>query len=294
LTGFAANSLLCRAALGSGAIDAWSFTAVRLGAGAAALGLLQRLMAGRAGRGGASVSADRASTGSFTSALALYAYAGAFSLAYLRLPTGVGALVLFACVQATMLGWSIARGARPTASEWIGLCVAGAGLVLLALPGATKPDALGLALMAVAGIAWGVYSLRGRGIRSPLAATSGNFARSLPMALIALFAASLLGSLRAQPRGVGLALASGALASGLGYSLWYLALPGLSATRAALVQLLVPVFAAAGGILLLGENLSPRIGLSGGLILGGVGVAVLVRGSARGPRGAPVADRPPR
>lgn len=274
LIGFAGNSLLCRAALGTNTIDAWSFTAVRLGGGAATLALLQRLVADRGARG-------RSSSASLPSALALYGYAALFSLAYLRLPTGVGALVLFACVQATMLGWSISRGARPGCFEWIGLAVAIAGLVLLTLPGASMPDPLGLALMALAGIAWGVYSLRGRANRAPLAATSGNFARSAPLALAALLAAHLHGSLHALPRGAALALASGALASGLGYSFWYLALPGLSATRAALVQLVVPVLAAGGGVLLLGESLTPRLVLSGALILGGVGIAVLVGGRDR-------------
>ncbi len=273
LIGFAANSLLCRMALGARAIDAWSFTAVRLGGGALMLALLARA----AGRGARSPRG----AGSFGSALALFGYAVLFSLAYLRLSTGVGALVLFACVQATMIGWAIGTGARPSAVEWLGLAVALLGLAFLTLPGASAPDPLGLLLMALAGVAWGAYSLRGRGNRAPLFATADNFARSVPLALAGLALGFVLGPLHGTARGVALALASGALASGVGYSLWYLALPGLSATRAALVQLTVPVLAAAGGILVLDERATPRLLLSALLILGGVGVALLGRGRAR-------------
>ncbi len=267
LVGFAANSLLCRMALGPRSIDAWSFTAVRLGGGALALQLLA-----------ASASGERRTRGgSLGSALALFGYAAAFSLAYLRLSTGIGALVLFGAVQATMIGWSIARGARPSALEWTGLALALSGLAFLALPGASVSDPTGLLLMALAGVAWGAYSLRGRGNRAPLASTADNFARSVPLALAGLVLGLLLGPLHLTLRGALLALASGALASGLGYSLWYLALPGLTATRAALVQLTVPVLAAAGGILVLGERLTLRLVLAALLILGGVGTAVLGR-----------------
>lgn len=275
LAGFAANSLLCRAALRSGAIDAWSFTAIRLGSGAVALLLLARVAArGPAAGGGSSVSA-----------LFLYLYAAAFSLAYLRLPTGVGALVLFASVQATMIGWGVARGARPSRLEWAGVGIALSGLVVLTLPGASLPDPFGLYLMAIAGVAWGAYSLRGRSSRAPLAATTGNFLRSVPLALAALLGAYALesrsGGLHASPSGSWLALASGALASGVGYSLWYLALPELRALTAALVQLTVPVWVGIAGILLLGESLSPRLAIAAPLILGGVACAVLPRTRAR-------------
>lgn len=273
LAGFAANSLLCRAALAAGAIDAWSFTAVRIGSGAAALVLFARISGGRAGGGPAPARV----AGSFLSALALWGYAAAFSLAYLWLGAGIGALVLFASVQATMIGWSAWRGARPSARERHGLVLAMAGLVLLTLPGASLPDPSGLALMVLAGIAWGVYSLRGRASAAPLLATRDNFVRAVPLALGALLAALVLGSLHASARGAGLALASGVLASGLGYSLWYLALPRLSAVRAALVQLLVPVLAAAAGIVLLDERPTWRLLVAGPLILLGVGLAVLGR-----------------
>jgi drug/metabolite transporter (DMT)-like permease len=268
LAGFAANSLLCRKALLSVAIDAASFTALRLLSGAIVLALLERA----ARRGAPSRSAV-----SIASALALFAYAAAFSYAYLRLGAGVGALVLFACVQVTMIGWDIREGARPRPTEWAGLALALAGLVLLTLPGADVPDPAGLVLMALAGAAWGIYSLRGRGSRAPLAATASNFARSVPFALAGLALAAATGPVHATARGAWLAVASGALASGVGYSLWYLALPGLGATRAALVQLVVPVLAAGAGIALLGERASPRLALSAALILGGVAIAVLVR-----------------
>lgn len=261
---FAANSLLCRAALGSGAIDAWSFTVVRIASGAAALVVLASL-GGKRGEG----------RGSFLSALALYGYAGAFSLAYLSLGAGVGALVLFASVQATMLGWSALRGARPSTRELRGFGLAFAGLVVLTLPGASVPDPLGLALMALAGVAWGAYTLRGRAAGAPLLVTRDNFVRALPLALGALGAALVFTSLHASARGLALAAASGAAASGVGYSLWYLALPRLTAVRAALLQLSVPVLAATLAILLLGEPVTWRLAVAGPLVLIGVGWAVL-------------------
>ena len=270
LVGFAANSILCRGSLGSGSIDAASFTAIRLASGAVVLLLLSRVSpSGRSIRG----------AGSFRSALALFAYAAAFSLAYLRLGTGVGALVLFACVQATMIAGGIRGGARPAPAEWLGLSIAMIGLCVLTLPGASVPDPIGLVLMAVAGVAWGLYSLRGRGNAAPLLATADNFLLAVPLALGMLAIGFASSSLHAGGRGVGFALASGAAASGVGYSLWYFALPALSATRAAVLQLSVPVIAAVGGVLLLGESLSVRLAIAGALILGGVGAAVLVRGT---------------
>jgi drug/metabolite transporter (DMT)-like permease len=268
LIGFAANSLLCRAALENGAwrIDAASFTSLRLLSGALVLALLLRVRGGGARRG------------SWGSALALFAYAAGFSLAYVRIPAGVGALLLFGCVQATMLGVGLFRGERPRPLEWLGLAMALGGLLVLRLPGATAPDPLGATLMAGAGVAWGVYSLRGRGNADPLAATADNFLRSVPMTV----ALSVLGLLtleapRATPMGVGLAVASGALASGVGYSLWYAALPHLTAMRAAVVQLAVPVVAAAGGVLLLGETLTVRLVGAGSALLCGVLLALTAR-----------------
>lgn len=268
LVGFAGNSLLCRLALAAGAIDAASFTAIRLASGALVL-----LVLARGWRGG-----ER--SGSALSALALFAYAAPFSFAYLRLGAGMGALVLFGTVQATMIGWGVVRGERPGPIVWLGLALALGGLGGLVAPGATSPDLVGLASMSVAGVAWGVYSLRGRGAPGhPLATTANNFLYSVPLGAALVAAAAGLDGLDASARGVALAALSGGVASGIGYSLWYAALPGLTATRAAILQLLVPVLAAGGGIGLLGERLSLRLTLTGAAILGGVALAV--RGTAR-------------
>ncbi|HEU0032839.1 MAG TPA: DMT family transporter [Kofleriaceae bacterium] len=262
LVGFAANSLLCRAALGARAIDAASFTAIRLGAGA----LVLVVLAGR--------NAPR--TGSWASGGALFAYAAAFSFAYLRLATATGALILFASVQATMIGWGVARGERPRVVEWLGFAIAGGGLVVLTLPGLAAPDPLGAGLMALAGIAWGIYSLRGRGAANPLAVTADNFARSLPLAAALLLAIPIAGG-QLSTEGVLLAVASGAIASGVGYSLWYAALPSLRATRAAIIQLAVPVLAATGGALVLGEVVTLRLAGATLAILGGIALAVIAK-----------------
>jgi drug/metabolite transporter (DMT)-like permease len=276
LVGFAANSLLCRAALAGGdarLIDAVSFTGVRLVSGALVLALLLRA------RGG------RQTGGSWSSALALFAYAAGFSLAYVRISTGVGALVLFGCVQATMLGTGLVRGERPKAREAVGLLLALGGLVGLTAPGVTAPDPVGVMLMGAAGVAWGVYSLRGRESRDPLAATADNFLRSVPLMGV-LWVMGMLGQHvpHATGQGVALAVASGALASGVGYSLWYAALPHLAATRAAIVQLSVPVLAAVGGVLLLGEGVTLRLALAGTALLAGVLLALSAKAA---PRAAP-------
>jgi drug/metabolite transporter (DMT)-like permease len=266
LVGFAANSLLCRSALGAGSIDAASFTAIRLGSGAVVLFALAR----RGSNAGASAA------GSWLSGVALFAYAAAFSFAYLRLTTATGALVLFATVQATMIGWGVFHGDRPRALEWLGIAIAAGGLVALTLPGLAAPDPIGGVLMAAAGIAWGAYSLRGRGASRPLAATADNFVRTLPFAALLLLAIPLAGG-RVTAEGAGLAAASGAIASGLGYSLWYAALPHLAPVRAAIVQLAVPVVAAAGGALLLGELVTVRLVGATAAILGGIALALLAK-----------------
>jgi len=270
LAAFAGNSPLCRAALRDTQIDAASFTAIRIASGAIALWLIVRLRA-----------SPKARAGSWPSALALFAYAAAFSFAYLSLTAATGALLLFGAVQATMIGAGIARGERLSTPQWLGVVVAGAGLVGLLLPGLTAPPLGGALLMIAAGIAWGVYSLRGRAPAAatvdPTVANAGNFARATPMAL-ALLGIALLWpqeAVRFDATGAGYALASGALTSGLGYAVWYAALRGLTATRAAIVQLSVPPLAAAGGVLLLGEILTPRLVLASVLILGGIAVAVL-------------------
>ncbi len=272
LIGFAGNSILCRMALGGHAIDAWSFTAVRLVGGAVVLAILARANSRKG---------SERSGASFASAIALFVYAAAFSFAYLRLSAGVGALVLFAAVQVAMIGWGILRGERLGAREWLGLGLALGGLAVLATRGDATADPIGLLSMALAGVAWGAYSIRGKSSRSPLRTTAGNFAWSVPLALAGLLVGR--SGLQASSRGIVLALASGVLASGLGYSAWYLALPAISAKRAALVQLLVPVLVAVAGIALLGEQLTARLGIAAALILCGVGLAILRRSPATPP-----------
>jgi drug/metabolite transporter (DMT)-like permease len=264
LIGFAGNSLLCRMALAERHIDAASFTGVRLASGALVLALLAW-----------SRPRTDARPGSWTSAAALVLYAAPFSFAYLRLGAGVGALVLFATVQATMIGWGILRGERPRPSVWIGLGLALVGLVALTMPGATAPDPLGTFAMIVAGAGWGSYSLRGRTtVGDPLVATAGNFVRSVPFAIAIVLGHAMLAQLQSDALGLSLAIASGAIASGLGYSLWYAALRGLTATRAAVLQLVVPVLATAGGVALLGEVVEARLVGAGAVILLGVGMAI--------------------
>ncbi len=263
---FAANSLLARVALRAGEIDAGSFAAVRIAAGAAVLALVTSF-----GRDG--IGAVRRH-GSLPAAFALFAYAITFSYAYMSLNAGTGALVLFAAVQITMLGIGIAGGERPRVPEWIGLAVAFGGLVYLVLPGLAAPSMTGVSLMAVSGVAWGIYSLAARGVRSPVAATAGNFTRAIPLAAGALVVICGTGRAHASLPGVGWAATSGAVASGLGYAIWYTALKDLRTSVAAIVQLSVPVLAAAAGVIVLGEPLTGRLILASGAILGGVALAL--------------------
>jgi drug/metabolite transporter (DMT)-like permease len=261
---FAANSLLCRAALGRSLIDPSSFTSVRLSTGALALVML----AGRR-RG--------ADTGSWLSAAALFAYALLFSIAYLRIPAAVGALVMFGAVQVTMIGWGFARGQRPVPLELLGAGVALLGLLGLTWPGWSAPDAPGCAVMAAAGTAWGAYSLRGLGAGAPLRVNASNFLRAIPFAASASALALAWGRPTLTLAGVGLAATSGAVTSGLGYALWYAALDGMSPTQAAVVQLSVPPLAALGGVLWLGEGLTARLLFSASVILGGIALAIRAR-----------------
>ncbi len=263
IVAFAANSLLCRIALGGNLIDPVSFTSVRLLSGAAILFPLSRL--------GAPSQVVRA-TASWGSGLALFLYAVAFSLAYIYLDTGTGALILFGSVQATMIGVGLKSGERPPPLQWFGLLTALGGLIYLVSPGIAAPDPLGAFLMAISGISWGVYSLRGRNSAAPLASTSGNFLRTVPLAAAVVVVA--LSSLHATRTGIVLALVSGGITSGLGYVLWYWALRGLSTTKAAIVQLLVPVLAALGGVVFLAEVVSARMVVASILVLGGVAAAV--------------------
>ena len=267
LIAFAANSLLTRMALGEGAIDAASFTTIRLGSGAVILLILTALT----GQKSASPSNDQGQ-GKWTAAVTLFVYAVAFSFSYLQLTAGTGALIMFGTVQVTMILAALRQGEKPSLLEWIGLLLALFGLVYLVLPGLEAPPLLGSGLMIIAGGAWGVYSLLGQGATDPIAQTTRNFVRVLPFALgVSLVS---LSNLQLSRTGVTLALLSGALASGVGYSIWYAALRGLTATRAATVQLLVPVIAAVGGIVFLQETLSSRLILASLMILGGIGLSV--------------------
>lgn len=259
---FAGNSLLCRLALKDGQIDAASFTAIRLVSGAAVLALVM------AARGAGPLAA-----GSWRSAVALFVYAAGFSFAYLGLSAATGALLLFGAVQATMMAYGFRRGERFNGWQLFGLALASAGLLMLLLPGLVAPSLPHGLLMAGAGIAWGVYSLRARGSGDPTAATAGNFVRAA--ALAAATGLALLPWSGFTGRGIVYALASGALTSGLGYVIWYRALQGLAATTAASVQLSVPVLATLGGVLLLSEPVTPQLVYASAALLGGLGLVIL-------------------
>ena len=264
MTAFAGNSLLCRLALRQTSIDAASFTLIRIVSGAVALWLIVR-MRGR--------SPEKA--GSWVSAAALFAYAAGFSFAYLSLPAGTGALLLFGAVQATMIIWALRRGEGLSMRQRTGLALALTGLVALVFPGLSAPPLGGSILMFGAGIAWGVYSLRGKKAGDPASATAGNFLRAVPMA--AVLSLAFLPWARIDRAGIGYAIVSGAIASGVGYAIWYTALPSLQAASAASVQLIVPVLAAAGGILFLGETITLRFLFASIAVLGGIALVVIER-----------------
>lgn len=271
LLAFAGNSILCRLALGAAAIDPASYTTVRLVSGALTLWLIVRF------RGG-----SRAASGlrrSWMAGALLFLYAITFAYAYLSLSAGTGALILFASVQLTMLAIAMRSGEKPLLLEWGGWVAAMSGLVYLVLPGIAAPSLAGSTLMMAAGIAWGVYSLLGRGIANPVQATADNFLNSVP--LILLVALAQWPQLGATPIGLTWALLSGSVTSGLGYVAWYAALPRLSATRAATVQLAVPVIAAAGGVALLAEPVTFQMLAAATLILGGIGLSLLARPLAK-------------
>jgi len=276
---FAGNSLLCRVALKHTSIDPASFTAVRLVSGALTLWLVVRARRGTAvGRG------------NWLSALALFAYAAGFSFAYVSLPAATGALLLFGAVQATMIGHGIWVGERLGRMQLLGLALACGGLVGLLLPGLSAPPLVGSVFMLGAGIAWGIYSLRGKGAGDPTRVTAGNFLRAAPIAA-ALSLFTLTGA-RLDPAGIGYAVLSGALASGIGYAIWYTALPALKATHASIVQLSVPVIAALGGIAFLGEALTLRLTLASVAILGGIALVILEKQAAKAPSPIAPATRP--
>ena len=258
---FAGNSLLCRAALKEPAIDAASFTTIRMVSGALVLWLIVQF-----------TRRAQVGDGNWRSALALFGYAAAFSFAYGSLPAASGALVLFGSVQLTMLGHGLWSGERFRGVQIIGFVMAIAGLVSLLSPGLSAPPLVGALLMMCAGLSWGVYSLRAKGQGDPTRVTAGNFIRTIPMVL----ALSLVmhDQIAISSTGVWWAVSSGALASALGYAIWYTALPALKATNAAVVQLSVPVLASLGAVVFLGEQLSPRLWLASLVILGGIGLVI--------------------
>ena len=262
LVAFAANSVLCRVALRNGAIDPASFSTIRFASGALTLLVITSLTGKRT-----------SSAGSWMSAGILFLYAIPFSFAYTRVSAASGALILFGAVQLTMIGAGLWNGERPRPLQWFGMGLSIAGLVYLLLPGIGTPSLPGATMMSMAGFFWGAYSLRGRGAVSPLAQTTGNFVRSVPL----IFSASLLtiSEFHIERSGAFFAVMSGVVASGAGYVIWYSALRGLTATRAAVVQLAVPVLAAASGVLFLSEMLTTRLVVASVLVLGGIALAVL-------------------
>ena len=266
LIAFAANSVLCRLALGEETIDAASFTVIRLLSGALVLLVMLTL------------SNDKeisASKGSWSASLMLFVYAVAFSFAYISLDTGTGALILFGSVQITMILLSLVSGNRLHLSEWVGVIIAFTGFVYLVLPEVTSPSVMGFLLMIAAGIAWGMYTLKGRGSAHPLKDTAYNFLRTIPLVIILLVIT--IQDAHYSAAGVLLAVLSGGIASGIGYTIWYIALGGLSTTQAAVVQLSVPAIAAFGGVLFVSEAITARLTLSASMILGGILLVVLGR-----------------
>jgi drug/metabolite transporter (DMT)-like permease len=259
---FAGNSLLCRLALKQTTIDPASFTSIRLVSGALMLWLIVQLKRGQSD-----------GNGNWLSALSLFAYAAGFSFAYVSLPAGTGALLLFGAVQVTMISFGLSKGERLHGWQWSGFLLAFAGLVGLMLPGLSAPPLSGSALMLAAGIAWGVYSLRGKGSGDATRVTAGNFLRAVPIALVLSLLMS--GKANLDLNGILYAVASGALASGVGYAIWYTALPALKNTSAASVQLSVPVIAAIGGIIFLGEPLTFRLVITSIAILGGIALVIV-------------------
>jgi drug/metabolite transporter (DMT)-like permease len=265
LVAFAFNSILCRLALRADEIDAASFTSVRLISGAVTLVLLSYFFGKK----------SQTKSGSWPSAFFLFAYAVCFSFAYISLTAGTGALILFGSVQVTMIAVAWTRGEKPKMLEWLGLATALGGLVCLVFPGLAAPPLTSSALMAAAGISWGAYTLRGRESSDPLAETTGNFIRAVPLGII--ISIIFIPRFHLSNKGMVLAVLSGAIASGIGYTMWYAALKYHTATRAAVLQLAVPVLTAIIGIIFLAESASVRLGVAGALILGGIALTILGR-----------------
>jgi drug/metabolite transporter (DMT)-like permease len=266
---FAGNSVICRLALIDRSIDPASFTDIRIASGAITLLIILGLRQGKT---------KVLQHGSWRSAALLFAYAICFSYAYVDLNTASGALILFGLVQATMIAMALRSGERPRPTEWIGWTLAGAGFVWLLLPGASAPSMQGALLMALAGVSWGVYSVRGKGESDPLASTAANFTRALiPAVIVSVVALLNTGSIHVSSHGVALAILSGSLTSGVGYVIWYAAIRHLTSMQAALVQLSVPAIAAFGGVLLVAEPLTTRLLVSGLLVIGGISIALAVK-----------------
>lgn len=262
---FAGNSLLCRVALTTTSIDAASFTTIRILSGAITLYLLILLERRTLSVGG-----------NWLSAIALFGYAFGFSFAYLDLSAATGALLLFGAVQSTMIGYGLMKSERLNLMQTMGVIIAIAGLVGLLLPGLSTPPMISAMLMLGSGVSWGIYSLRGRGVSDATRETAGNFVRAIPFALLASMVS--LKSMQIDLSGAAYAIASGALASGLGYAIWYAILPAMKATSAATVQLTVPALAAVGGVVFLSESVTLRLGLASAAILGGVAIYILSKG----------------
>ena len=276
---FACNSLLCRLALKHTGIDAASFTTIRLVSGAVMLWLVVQMRRG-----------THSGRGNWQSALTLFVYAAGFSFAYVSMPASTGALLLFGAVQATMIGHGIWRGERLLRLQVVGLVLALGGLVGLLVPGLSAPPLLSALLMLSAGVAWGIYSLRGKSVGDPLNVTTGNFLRAVP--IVAALSVLMHNGASLDSAGFWYAFLSGALASGMGYVIWYTTLPAMKATNAATVQLSVPVLAALGGIAFLGESVTLRLVLHSIAILGGIALVILVKQKANDTRPPDAADSP--
>jgi len=264
LIAFAANSVLCRLALGNEAIDAPSFTGIRLLSGAITLFIILSIKRGNKGA---------SSKGSWTAGLMLFLYAITFSYAYLSVDTGTGALILFGSVQITMIMLSLVTGTRLHLTEWLGVIIAFTGFIYLILPDITTPSVNGFILMTVSGMSWGIYTLKGRSSKNPLMDTTYNFLRTIPF--VALLAIFTMQNMSYSFEGIVLALISGAVTSGVGYTIWYIALSGLSSTQAAVLQLSVPVIAAIGGVVFVSEEITIRLIISATIVLSGILMVVL-------------------
>lgn len=262
MVAFAGNSILCRIALKHTSIDAASFTSIRIVSGAVILWAITAFFR-----------KDRTGRGNWLSAIALFVYAAGFSFAYISLTAATGALLLFGAVQATMIGHGLCAGEQLNKQQVVGFALALGGLIGLLLPGLSAPPLVGSALMMIAGVAWGVYSVRGKGAGDPTRVTAGNFLRA--SLFTALLSALSIAGYKLDIAGVWYAIASGAITSGLGYAIWYSVIPNLKATSAATIQLSVPVIAALGGIIILGESITTRFLLASLAIIGGIALVIL-------------------